>query len=155
MLGYSKDELCRMTVHDVTDKANPDLWSETGQDSSNEQTIRFETNNRTKDGRIIPVDVVGNYLYFDGQEYSCAFVRDISARKQAETILLRTQTQLVQAQKMEAIGRLAGGIAHDFNNLLTFIDGHSELLLSDQVPSELAQKLPRTDPRCRQASGRD
>ena len=139
LLGYSKDELCHMTVHDVTDKANPDLWSAYWTRLKQQEMMRFETNNRTKDGRIIPVEVVVNYLYWDGKEYSCAFVRDISARKQAETVLLRTQTQLVQAQKMEAIGRLAGGIAHDFNNLLTFINGHSELLLSDQVPSELAR----------------
>ena len=139
MLGYSKDELCRMTVHDVTDKANPDLWSEHWTRLKRREMVRFETKNRTKDGRIIPVDVVVNYLYWEGQEYSCAFVRDISARKQAETVLLRTQTQLLHAQKMEAIGRLTGGIAHDFNNLLMLINGHSELLLSDQLPPTLAR----------------
>ncbi len=56
-------------------------------------------------------------------------IEDVTARREAETALLKREELSRQAQKMEAIGRLAGGIAHDFNNLLTAVIGYSDLVL--------------------------
>jgi nitrogen-specific signal transduction histidine kinase/CheY-like chemotaxis protein len=59
-----------------------------------------------------------------------AFIRDISARKQAEAERRSMQAQLQQAQRIESVGRLAGGVAHDFNNMLGVILGNVELAIA-------------------------
>lgn len=88
---------------------------------------------RRKDGSPIPVEFSMAPIRGPGGRVVAhvSIMRDISARKLREAERKRLETQLRQAQKMEAIGTLAGGIAHDFNNILAAIIGYSELGLND------------------------
>jgi two-component system cell cycle sensor histidine kinase/response regulator CckA len=66
--------------------------------------------------------------------------RDVTERRAAEEALEQSRRQFLQAQKMEAVGRLAGGVAHDFNNLLTAIRGNADLLLMDLAEGSPARE---------------
>ena len=84
---------------------------------------------KRKDGRRLTVQLSVRAVRdgSGGVEYYETFVRDVTEQR-------RLEGQLLQAQKMEAVGRLAGGVAHDFNNLLTVILSYSDLLLEDLPP---------------------
>jgi PAS domain S-box-containing protein len=88
------------------------------------------------DGTVIEVEVAAVPITYGGKPASQVVVRDMSERKKAEQERENLRAQLLQAQKMEAIGTLAGGIAHEFNNLLQVTLGYSDLLLLDKDESD-------------------
>lgn len=81
-----------------------------------------------RDGTEFPAEIMLSHAYSQGEMYVTCSIRDITERMKAREEKEGLEVQLREAQKMEAVGRLAGGIAHDFNNILTGIGGYAELM---------------------------
>ena len=97
---------------------------------------RIEVSARRADGTEFPVELTVTVAQMDGPPTFSAYVRDLTEQKRADAARTSLEMQLQQAQKMEAVGRLAGGVAHDFNNLLTVISGRAHMLLSRLKPGD-------------------
>ena len=91
----------------------------------------LEAKFRLKDGSVITALMSAVLIKLKDKPHILTITRDISELKSAQEEREKLKTQLIQAQKMEAIGTLAGGIAHDFNNILGAIIGYAEMALYD------------------------
>jgi PAS domain S-box-containing protein len=114
-----------------------------------------ETRVRHKDGAWRWIELTRKNLLEEPSVRAVVFnFRDITERKQAEAERARLEQRLRQAEKLEAVGRLAGGIAHDFNNLLGGILGYAELLAEQAPPgSPLARYAANVLTGANRASG--
>jgi PAS domain S-box-containing protein len=153
MSGYSVPELLTKKICDLVTGQTGDELSDQRQKIIARGEDRFESRLGRKDGSNFDVEVCVQYRETEGGQFT-SFLRDITARKQAEVEKEKLQAQLNQAQKLESIGRLAGGIAHDFNNMLSIIMGYADMTLYKLQPSDpLREDMREIISACQRATG--
>jgi PAS domain S-box-containing protein len=129
LLGYTRKELLARTAHNIEPDLTPQSWVEQWARMKTEGSLQLESAHRRKDGSTFPTGTTLTYLKYNNQDYGFAFVRDVSARRQAERerrdyiqqleILQRINTELNQTPRLdrvlvmalEAAVRLSGGSA--------------------------------------------
>lgn len=139
--GWSRDQLKQMKISQIDTLSEQEVKQEMERARKRER-IRFEFRHRRADGSIRDVEVFSSSVQIKGGSYLHSIVHDITDLKQSEAENKKLQNQLLQAQKMESIGRLAGGVAHDFNNMLNVIIGYTEMALdTPQTPESVVRYL--------------
>jgi len=134
LTGYPKERLLAMTVPDLDPAIAEKGWAAEWEDVRSHGAVRVHTTIQRQDGRLVPIELTATFVRCGDRELACAFLRDLTERKKLEE-------QFFQAQKLEAVARLAGGVAHDFNNLLTVINGYSNLLLDQATQADPLREL--------------
>ena len=117
------------------------------------QSLHSEARAQRRDGGIFDVEVHGVPVHYGNEPHLLLIMRDITERKLAESARTQLESQLRQAQKMEAIGHLAGGIAHDFNNILTSLMGYISMV-TEALEERGDDRLTRYLERARQSGQR-
>ncbi len=138
--GYDRDRFLSLRITDLLDPSEMERFGNARLPFSENRQSAGLWLHRNADGTPVEMEVITASSRRLGRASWLSVGIDITARRVAERALARSEEQLRQVQKMEAIGTFAGGISHDFNNLLTGMLGYCDLALSELAPDSEAAK---------------
>ncbi|MDQ6611384.1 MAG: ATP-binding protein [Gemmatimonadota bacterium] len=125
--GYNQDQFLQLNITDLVDPSEHQRFNESRVAFDERRLQPTSWIHRTASGEKLDMEMMSTQSHRLGRASWLTVSIDVTARHAAERALARSEEQLRQSQKMEAIGAFAGGIAHDFNNLLTGMLGYCEL----------------------------
>jgi two-component system, cell cycle sensor histidine kinase and response regulator CckA len=159
VLGCTQRMIVGKTLAELSPTNQPETRSSTEMSHEFEEhalageTQRFDWVLQSQDGHQVVCSASLQLIPSAGTGVLQAILRDVTEQKLAQEHGLQLERELLQSQKMEAVGRLAGGIAHDFNNIMGGIMGHASLLRVDAIEgTELYQGLDTIERAARRAA---
>ncbi|MFV2060113.1 MAG: response regulator [Gammaproteobacteria bacterium] len=128
-LHYTRKEFHKLDIKNVDANIDPEEFQKHLHHVKQNGFDNYESRHKTKNGNFRDVLVSTREIYLRDKTLHLSIWRDVTERRAGEVEREELQNQLVQSQKMEALGQLTGGIAHDFNNILASILGYTELAI--------------------------
>ncbi|QDS87320.1 Sensor protein FixL [Rosistilla ulvae] len=127
-LGYAREELLQIAISDFDPGLPNEKWPEFWAQLKERNAMVLESRHRQKDGTTFPVEVTINYSAFGGIEYACCFVRDITARKQAEREREQLADELQNTARQAGMAEVATGVLHNVGNVLNSVNVSTNLI---------------------------
>ena len=138
-LGYTREELLAMTIADIDTNFKAEQFAEQFAAVKAAGAITFESIHQTRDGRLIPVEVAANYVQFDGQDYNCGFVRNITERKRYEAEL--EQARIAAEAANRAKSEFLANMSHEIRTPMNGVLGMAQLLRFTELTPEQQEYL--------------